>query len=317
MDDLVQGSRDIINKGSQSFAAAARLFDKEIYEHAIMLYAWCRYCDDQIDGQVLGHGQRSPPADEQNLRLHELREQTHNAITGKPVNAPVFQALRRVFEACQIPSRYPMELLDGFAMDIAKRTYGTMDDTLTYCYHVAGTVGAMMAHIMGVRDSAVLDRAIDLGLAFQLTNICRDVLQDAEDKRIYLPEERLRRAGIPMDPGALAQHTEALCVVCTEMLDEADQYYASAIYGIGHLPFKRAWAIAGARAVYRDIGRMVRAYGKEAWSRRVYTSSSRKTWLFCTSFFQAAAAVLIKKHQKMPTRQRLWSAPEIYPDNTP
>lgn len=315
MDDLVQISRDIINKGSQSFAAAARLFDKEIYEHAIMLYAWCRYCDDQIDGQVLGHGQASPPADEQNLRLQELRKQTHNAITGKPVNAPVFQALQRVFEACQIPSRYPMELLDGFAMDIARRTYGTMDDTLTYCYHVAGTVGAMMAHIMGVRDSAVLARAIDLGLAFQLTNICRDVLQDAEDKRIYLPEDGLHRAGIPMDPAALPQHTEALCVLCAEVLDEADKYYASAAYGIGWLPFKCAWAIAGARAVYCDIGRMVRAQGKAAWSGRVYTSRRRKAWLFGTSFFRAVVAVLITKHQKIPARQRLWSTPQ-YPGDT-
>ena len=96
-----------------------------------------------------------------------------------------------------MPHRYPLEHLDGFVMDVEGREYHTLTDTVEYCYHVAGVVGVMMAYIMGVRDEPTLDRATDLGLAFQLTNICRDVVEDAEVGRVYLPLDWLTEAGVP------------------------------------------------------------------------------------------------------------------------
>lgn len=312
MDKLLLDSQKIIEKGSKSFAMATRLFDAKTYKHAVMLYAWCRHCDDQIDGQVLGHGQASPPAEEQARRLDELRQQTHNAIAGKTVEGLPFQAFQRVFHSCKIPQRYPMELLDGFQMDIARRTYKTLDDTLSYCYHVAGTVGAMMACTMGIRDEGILNRAVDLGIAFQLTNICRDVLQDAADDRVYLPQTWLADKGAPEAPAAFAQHTDALSLVCSRVLDEAKKYYESSEYGIARLPFRCAWAIATARAVYQDIGRLVRARGDQAWAARVATSSGRKTWLLCTSLIQTLSAVTIKRYRRPPERHQLWSAPDLY-----
>ena len=279
-----------------------------------MLYAWCRYCDDEIDGQVLGHGQQSPSPEEQSEKLKRLRVQTHDAITNKTVNTPIFQSLQRVFQACEIPARYPAELLDGFEFDIARRTYVTLNDTLQYCYHVAGTVGAMMAVIMGVRDEDIIHRAIDLGLAFQLTNICRDVLQDAADGRIYLPENWLEEAGVPIDPAVFPQHTQALFGVCSKVLDEADRYYASAEYGIAHLPFRCSWAVATAQSVYRDIGRLIRTKGYEAWSTRASSSAQRKLWLAFTSLFRSFYGISIKRHQTIPRRQ-LWLPAPIISNN--
>src|SRR5690606_18381279 len=183
-DTVVERSEDAIAKGSQSFAAAAKLFDRETREDAVMLYAWCRHCDDVIDGQVVGHDQAKDFREGQRHRLAELREKTSAALAGEASGEYLFEALRRVVARHDIPHRHPQELLVGFEMDVEYRRYRTIEETLDYCYHVAGVVGVMMAMIMGVRDRAVLDRASDLGLAFQLTNIARDVIDDARAGRV-------------------------------------------------------------------------------------------------------------------------------------
>ncbi|HSN54694.1 MAG TPA: squalene/phytoene synthase family protein, partial [Candidatus Sulfomarinibacteraceae bacterium] len=170
MRHLADHGQEVIEKGSKSFAAAASLFDPATRDGAYMLYAWCRHCDDQTDDQVLGFGASPLAGDEARARIDRLREMTLSAVAGEPTGDPVFAGLQRVVASAQIPHRYPLEHLDGFVMDVEGRTYDTLDDTLEYCYHVAGVVGVMMAHLMGVRDEPTLDRATDLGLAFQLTN---------------------------------------------------------------------------------------------------------------------------------------------------
>jgi len=151
-DDIVAFSRERIEKGSKSFAAAARLFDPETRNRAYMLYAWCRHCDDTIDDQDLGFAKGGEYTASPAERLAELREKTRLAVHGR-WNEPVFGALARVVSECKIPEQNLMEHLEGFAMDVEERHYGTLEDTLSYCYHVAGVVGVMMAMIMGVRDS--------------------------------------------------------------------------------------------------------------------------------------------------------------------
>ena len=184
-----------------------------------------------------------------------------------------------------IPHRHPLELLEGFDMDVRGRVYASEDDTLDYCYHVAGVVGVMMAMIMGVRDEAVLDRACDLGLGFQLTNIARDVIDDARVGRVYLPAEWLQAAGVdPVDPDDISQR-EVLHGLALRLLDLAEPYYASARDGLPALPFRSAWAVAAARRVYRDIGYQLRKQGHRAWDGRVSTSRSRKMVLLGLALF--------------------------------
>ncbi len=309
MDDVIANSQSVIARGSKSFAAAARLFDAETRNNAYMLYAWCRYCDDRIDGQELGFGQRSPEPEEQRRRLDALRAETRAAMAGEPTDDPIFIAFQRVYRDCGLPARYPLELLDGFEMDVARRRFESLEDTLSYCYHVAGTVGAMMARIMGVDDAETLDRAVDLGIALQLTNISRDVLEDAQDGRVYLPAEWLRAAGAPADAEHLSAELPKVVPVVQRVLAEADRYYASASYGIRRLPFRCAWAISGARSVYRDIGRIVRRRGVEAWQQRASTSGARKAALLLGSAALALAAVSVGRLQQPPTRAGLWTAP--------
>ena len=155
-DPLVERCRAMIRDGSKSFAAAARLFDPATRDAAYLLYAWCRYCDDAIDGETLGFREAGSLADKaaQRDRLERLRAATHRALEGGEAVDPVFEALRRVVRQHAIPHVYPLELLEGFAMDVEGRRYETLHDVFAYCYHVAGVVGLMMSHVMGVREAA-------------------------------------------------------------------------------------------------------------------------------------------------------------------
>jgi phytoene synthase len=265
-----------IDAGSKSFAAAARLFDRQTRHSAVMLYSWCRYCDDVIDGQVLGHGRANRERIDSARRLEHLRTLTRQAYSGETMPEPPFSALQQVVRRHAIPECLPAQHLAGFAMDVAGRRYRTIEDTLEYCYHVAGVVGVMMARIMGVRDEAVLDRASDLGIAFQLTNIVRDVVEDADFGRVYLPSDWLDAEGIPAFDLGMPEHRAGLARVASRVLDVADDYYDSAVHGIAALPLRSAWAIATARAVYRRIGRRVLVRGAQAWDTRTVTSHGDK-----------------------------------------
>jgi phytoene synthase len=281
MDSVTQFGHASIKKGSKSFALASRVLPPALRDDASMLYAWCRYCDDVIDGQEMGHGQVEDYKDGQAERLAGLRQATTNVLAGEPTDNPVFAGLGRVVETHAIDHKHPFELLKGFEMDAEDRVYETVDDILDYSYHVAGCVGVMMANIMGVRDEATLDRASDLGLAFQLTNIARDVIEDARADRVFVPQDLLIKHGAPTEAKALAKRenwTAAHAAAC-EQLDIAEQYYASAKVGIKELDFRCAWAISAALKVYREIGENLRKGGPEAWEQRVGASKGRKVTL--------------------------------------
>lgn len=278
MDAVTQHGHASIKKGSKSFALASRVLPPALRDDASMLYAWCRYCDDVIDGQEMGHGQIADYKSGQSERLAVLRQQTTDALAGKLTDNPVFAGLARVVDTHAIDHRHPFELLKGFEMDASERVYETVDDILDYSYHVAGVVGVMMANIMGVRDGATLDRASDLGLAFQLTNIARDVIDDARADRVFVPRDLLKAAGAPiaakdmLDEGTWPTLHKAACA----QLNIAEGYYNSAKVGIKELDFRCAWAICAALKVYREIGQRLRAGGPQAWRGRVSASKTRK-----------------------------------------
>jgi phytoene synthase len=301
-DTLLAHATDTINVGSKSFAAAARLFDPATRRSVLMLYAWCRHCDDAIDGQELGFASAAAPRDA-SARLAVLEERTSRAYAGDTMADPAFAAFQEVALRHAIPPRFAFDHLAGFAMDAHGAHYETIADTLRYCYHVAGVVGLMMASIMGVRDEHVLDRACDLGLAFQLTNIARDIVDDAAIGRVYVPAQWLREAGIPSDEIALPRHRAALARVAARLVDHAEPYYDSAADGIAALPLRCAWAIATARYVYRQIGVEVKRRGAHAWDERVGTSKATKLWLLVKGGALALASRFARPRTRPPA---LW-----------
>jgi phytoene synthase len=314
-DQLLNHATQTIEVGSKSFAAAAKLFDPATRRSVLMLYAWCRHCDDVVDGQELGFN-AAPRAQEQDgaaAKLAALREQTRRAYAGERMRDPAFAAFQEVAlrddGTARIPQRFAFDHLAGFAMDVEGARYDTIDDTLRYCYHVAGVVGLMMAAIMGVKDARVLDRACDLGLAFQLTNIARDIVEDALVDRCYVPAQWLREAGIPVDEVAHPRHRAALAKVAARLVDAAEPYYDSALEGIADLPLRSGWAIASARKVYRQIGVVVKRRGARAWDERAGTSKATKLRLLVEGGVQALSSRLVKVNAARPRPAVLWQRP--------
>ncbi len=304
---LVEHARASIAVGSKSFAAASKLFDPATRERAWLLYAWCRRCDDIADGQVAGHG-TSRVADAP-ARLAELRAKTDAALAGEVVGDPAFDALRVVAAETRLPARFARDLIEGFALDAAEWRPRTDDDLCRYCYHVAGAVGCMMAVVMGVapEDDATLDRACDLGLAFQLANIARDVGEDAAAGRCYLPGEWLAEVGIPADAVMAPAYRPALATLGAQLAGRAAAYEASARYGTPALPFRSAWAVLAAAAIYGAIGREVARRGERAWDTRVSTSRAAKL-----GFIARAAAQAARRRALYPPTPRdpmLWTRP--------
>lgn len=309
MDALVAHSRQSIEKGSRSFRLASRLFPPRLRDDVWLLYAWCRHCDDEIDGQDHGFaGPRVLDAEERRRRLDRLRRLTLDALAGAPADDPAFAAFSRVAQVHRIGPDWPLELLDGFAMDVEHAQYPGIEDTLLYCWGVAGTVGVMMAQIMGAQAPQTLQRAQDLGLAFQLTNIVRDIVEDAATGRVYLPQSWLADAGVSASPDAVAAEANRTAVyrVAVRALDLAEAYYGSARVGLRDLPFRSALAIATARGVYRAIGRKVRRRGPAGLASRAQVAKPLLIWLLA----QSVSLALFSRLERLgpaPPRAALWS----------
>ncbi len=314
IDDLVAFSAERIAVGSKSFAVAARLFSPETRASAFMLYAWCRHCDDVVDGQTLGFNEASAASPEDGdlaTRVAELEAKTRAACRGRPpAGDPYFAALAEVVRRHDIPERHSVELIEGFRMDAAERHYETIGDTLEYCYHVAGVVGVMMSMLMGARSRDTLNRASDLGIAFQLTNIARDVVPDARTGRVYLPAEWLRDAGMEPTSGAVADpaNRQRVFDVTNRLLETAEPYYTSAQQGLSDLPLRSAWAVAAARSVYRAIGLEVKRLGANAWDGRAGTTSAGKLLGVAGGL---TAAVASRRRNAVPRRDDLWTKPDL------
>ena len=170
------------------------------------------------------------------------------------------------------------DVIAGFALDAAGWRPRTELDMLGYCYHVAGAVGVLMALVMGVdpEDGDTLNRACDLGIAFQLGNIARDIAEDHAAGRCYLPAEWLERAGVDEGDLMAPRNREALAAMAGRMAAMAQLYEASARAGAARLPFRCRWAVLSAAGIYGAIARKVAARGPRAWESRVSTSAFEK-----------------------------------------
>ncbi len=286
--ELVAAARQSIALGSKSFAAASMLFDQPTRERAHLLYAWCRCCDDIADGQE--HG--GPLALDDGLgveRVAAIRELTHRALDGHNTGENDFDALGIVAAECALTHAMADDVIDGFALDAADWCPRTEADLMRYCFHVAGAVGVMMAAVMGVPadDENTLDRACDLGLAFQLNNIARDLCEDDAAGRCYLPLEWLVEADIPPGEHMRPTFRPQLVELTRRLVDLAEMHEAAARLGAARLAFRHRWAVLSAANIYGAIGREVRARGGSAWDHRVHTSTLAKLGHVALALVQA------------------------------
>ena len=270
--------RAAIRAGSLSFHAASRLLPADVRDPSLVLYAFCRLADDAVDLSVAPTG-----------AVLRLSDRLDAVYAGRPANAPADRAFAAVVEATEMPRALPEALLEGLAWDADGRRYDTLSDLLSYAARVAASVGAMMCVLMGVRGASTLARACDLGLAMQLTNVARDVGEDAGIGRLYLPRRWLAEAGL--DPDAFLARPEgspALTSVVSRLLMEAERLYARSEAGIGSLPLGVRPGIWAARSIYAGIGREVLRGGCDP-RLRARTTSAFKAARLGLAFARTAA----------------------------
>jgi phytoene synthase len=285
--ELVAAAGESIRRGSKSFHMASRLFDRTTRERAWLLYCWCRHCDDVCDGQTLGFR-----TDRAQGTVEAVEVLTGQVLAGETIGLLPFDALGALLAESPIPRRYLLDHVEGFKLDAQGWRPRGEADLLRYCYHVAGAVGCMMAVVMGVEpeEEETLARASDLGIAFQLSNIARDLRDDHEAGRCYLPVEWIEQHGLDRRDPLRPERREALVAAAGRLTDLALRYEASAHAGVAKLPFRARWAVLAAARIYGAIGRRVALLGASAWEKRVTVARREKLSFLLPTLVEAIRA---------------------------
>ena len=286
-DDLAH-CREAIRTGSLSFHAASKLLPRSVRDPALALYAFCRLADDEVDER--GSGAAKARA------VEALGGRLDAAYRGVPHDAPEDRAFAAVVARFEMPRALPEALLEGLAWDAEARRYATLSEVRAYGARVAGAVGAMMGVLMGVREAGALARACDLGLAMQLTNIARDVGEDARAGRVYLPTDWLAEAGLsPEDFLADPRPTPEVRAMVARLLAEARRTYRRSEAGIPALPRAARPGIYAARHIYAGIGGAVRRGGHDSVTRRARTTRAQKLFWIGVAAGRAAASLALPR----------------------
>ena len=265
-DADLEACRTLMRGGSKSFFTASLLLPPRVRGPATGLYAFCRVADDAIDGS-------SDPA----RAVVDLRARLDAVYAGEPGPELADRALTCVVQRCQIPRVLLDALIEGFEWDVSGRRYETIEDLHAYGARVAGTVGAMMALVMETRSPQALARACELGVAMQLTNIARDVGEDARLGRLYLPAQWMREAGLDPEAWLAAPVFDArLGRVVQRLVDEAERLYERAECGVLALPRDCRPGIQAARLVYGEIGQALVRSGLDSVNQRTVVPRRRQ-----------------------------------------
>jgi len=265
----VAACRATLKANSKTFHAASLLLPARVRAPASVLYGFCRLADDAVD------------VDGGNFdAVDQLRQRLDRVYAGRPEPVAEDRALAAVVAEFGIPRQMPDFLLEGLAWDVEGRRYESLDDLLAYAARVAGAVGAMMSLLMGVREPAALARACELGVAMQLSNIARDVGEDARMGRLYLPRSWMVEAGLDPDVWLRNPQFDArLAQVVQRLLAEAETLYARVGAGVAELPLGCRPGINAARFMYAEIGRELLRRGADSVSQRTVVPGRRKAML--------------------------------------
>lgn len=295
---LVAEGKNAIVKGSKSFSMASFFFSPEEKHAAWLLYSWCRFVDDEIDGA--GDLQLAQ------IKVQEVRRRTVTALQDPESESGPYRSLGLIAQKYQIPALYPLDLIRGMQMDVEGANIQDEAQLMDYCYCVAGTVGLMMCSIMGVSSDKALKHALAMGQAMQLTNMARDVAEDLRLERIYFPRTWLADQGLSEETFANAKSDWIPLV--QKFLDRAEVLYREGFVGLRYLSFRAAWAVIIAAFIYRDIGRKIQKNIPQSFDQRVYTSKWDKVCLVMQASFMLLMGTLLSWRFLRPSLEKTASS---------
>jgi 15-cis-phytoene synthase len=280
----------------KTFYWASFLLSKRHAQRATRLYRFCRYIDDLADESA-----------SVSIAKNKLKKLSDDINTGQSEDLIIADALQ-LFNECNIERTIVLELIKGVDSDLAQVRIKDLDELLHYCYQVAGTVGLMMCRILDIEDKTAYPFAIDLGIAMQLTNICRDVRDDAVLGRRYLPTTLVSN----LEPTELITPNEdiqqPLSAALANLLGIADNYYKSGNAGLPFIPLRARAGILIASKLYQAIGTKLQKQGYHYWQKRAMLSRQDKLMLsiktlltifFTPKFWKVAAPHDEKLHQSL------------------
>ncbi|MEW6035035.1 MAG: phytoene/squalene synthase family protein [Candidatus Micrarchaeota archaeon] len=263
-----------IKKGSKSFHFASRFMGRERKNAFYAIYAFCRHTDNLVDDN-----EGNPKVQKMLIRDWKRRflEDYRKGYSTDPVLNPFIYVMKKY----SMPLRYPLELIRGVSMDIYKKEYGTFAELRRYCFRVASVVGLMLMYIFGIDDFRKAKRyAIKLGIAMQLTNILRDVGEDARMGRVYFPRDELARFGITISDMLSLRKTEGLIDFLKFQVARARRYYREALAGLTMMHRESRQVVALALTLYREILTVIEENGYEVFAKRAYVNTVRKVLLY-------------------------------------
>ena len=273
----------LIKEGSHSFYAASKLLPKYVRDPAIVLYAFCRIADDVVDQESKI---KNP--------VQDLRKRLDLVYSGQPRNYSTDKAFAALVKSYELPKELPLALIEGLKWDQDGRRFRNLSELYSYCARVASSVGVMMCILMNVRDGDTLARACDLGIAMQLTNIARDIGEDARINRIYIPTEWMEKSGISIEKFLEnPENFPEVSFFVKQLLNKADYFYKRAAAGYFSLPRECRPGIFSAGKIYSQIGKHIAASNYDSITRRAYTTTFEKFLLLLSSIGNSALTTVM------------------------
>jgi phytoene synthase len=292
----LQGESLLMPHRAKSFAWAAQFLPATIKNDLNILYSFCRYVDDSADRCT--NKARAWQALEQVSKDLELESSTTFEV----------QQFLNLSQRRAIPKTFALELTKGVKADISQKQMHSEEELLRYCYQVAGTVGVMICHLLGVKDKNAVAAGIDLAIAMQLTNIARDVHEDLEQGRIYLPANLIswETVSASFSNDETAQYTLLLAI--KHIIAIAKTYYRSADNGICFLPPSTRIGILLASRAYEKIGQLIISNPKRYFRERISTGTTEKILCLCETLGSLASPRYHRVKQAPAHRSELHQA---------
>jgi phytoene synthase len=259
--------RDVTRDHAKSFYFCAQFLPVAKRQAIYAVYALCRHLDDVVD-----KADGRSPDDTRSL----LESWRGRLVESGPDDHPALVAWRDASTAFEVPVELAEELMQGVLMDLAQSRYATYEELEVYCYRVASVVGLMTSRIFGYSDDRALDRAVDLGTAMQLTNICRDVGEDARLGRIYIPLEDLERFGVPEEDLLENRYSPSFVRLMQFQIERARGLYKNAEPGIAWLSADSRMTVRLSSRIYGQILGRIERNGYDVLSQRAYVPFHRK-----------------------------------------
>lgn len=292
-------AREVTRFHAKSFFFVSALLGRRRRQSAFALYLFCRRLDDLVD--VAPAPQREAALARVRAMLDALYEGRIPEDPSLPWSVAELTAFADTVRRHEIPRTPFDDLVAGMQMDLEKSRYAHFRELELYCYRVAGTVGLMISYVLGFTRPAALERAVDLGIALQLTNILRDVREDAERGRIYLPQDELAAFGIPEAALSAGTQGEPWVAFLRCQIARARAYYLRAALGVPMLKSGR-WMVRAMSSIYGGILEAIERRGYDVFSARAFVPTSRKLGLLLAAALPARPPRQLIEVPQLPAR---------------